>query len=66
MNFWSIMTNTGLNLLNVTECGKLKSTTEIFPLMIAALVKSLGEYGNIESDLSYIEREAEYHSLIFH
>jgi glutamine synthetase type III len=42
-NNWSLFTNEGVNLLNVGQLAKKSGSTEIFPVIMAALVKAVDE-----------------------
>jgi glutamine synthetase len=46
-NNWSIGTIDGVNLLNVDQLAKASGSTEIFPVIMSALVKALDQHGDL-------------------
>lgn len=46
-NNWSIATDDGTNLLNVQQLEKNSGTGEIFPVIMAAIVKAVREHGDL-------------------
>jgi len=46
-NNWSIATDDGTNLLNVTQLAKNSGSSDIFPVIMAALISGLDEYGDL-------------------
>ena len=42
-NNWSLFTNEGVNLLNVGQLAKKSGSSEIFPVIMAAIVKAVDE-----------------------
>ena len=46
-NNWSIATDNGTNLLNVAQLAKNSGSTEIFPVVMAAIVKAVKENGDL-------------------
>ena len=46
-NNWSIATDNGTNLLNVGQLAKNSGSSEIFPVIMAALVKAVRENGDL-------------------
>jgi len=46
-NNWSIGTDDGTNLLNFEQLAKRSGSTEIFPIIMAAIVKGINDYGDL-------------------
>lgn len=46
-NNWSIGTDDGTNLLNFDQLAKRSGSTEIFPIIMAAILKGINEYGDL-------------------
>jgi glutamine synthetase len=46
-NNWSIATDDGTNLFNVGQLAKRSGSTAIFPVIMAAVVKAVDEYGDL-------------------
>jgi len=46
-NNWSIGTTCGTNILNVGQIAKDSGSTEIFPVVMAALVKAVDQHGDL-------------------
>jgi glutamine synthetase len=46
-NNWSIGTTDGTNLLNVGQIAKNSGSTEIFPVVMAAIIKAVNENGDL-------------------
>lgn len=46
-NNWSLATDNGTNLLNVAQCAKNSGSTEIFPVLMAAIVKAIDVHGDL-------------------
>lgn len=46
-NNWSIATNDGTNILNVGQLAKNSGSDEIFPVVMAAIVKAVSEHGDL-------------------
>lgn len=46
-NNWSLATGEGVNLLNVTQLASKSGSAEIFPVLMAALVKAVDQYGDL-------------------
>jgi glutamine synthetase type III len=46
-NNWSIATNDGTNLLNVSELAAKSGTTEIFPVVMAAIIQAFYKHGDL-------------------
>jgi len=46
-NNWSIATDAGVNLLNVGQLAEKSGSTEIFPVIMAAIVKAVDENGDL-------------------
>lgn len=46
-NNWSIATDTGINLLNVGQLEKAAGTGDIFPVIMAAIVKAVNQNGDL-------------------
>jgi glutamine synthetase len=46
-NNWSISTDDGTNLLNVPQLAKKTNNPEIFPVLMAAIIQALDEYGDL-------------------
>jgi len=46
-NNWSIATTEGVNLLNVDQLASKSGSTEIFPVIMAAIVQAIDSYGDM-------------------
>lgn len=46
-NNWSLATDDGTNLLNVTQLATKTGTKEIFPVIMAAIVQAVDQYGDL-------------------
>jgi glutamine synthetase len=46
-NNWSISTDDGTNLINFEELSKLPGGAEMFPVVLAAIIKAVDEYGDL-------------------
>ena len=46
-NNWSIATECGTNLLNVAQLASRSGSTEIFPVVMAAIVKAVDQHGDL-------------------
>lgn len=46
-NNWSISTDDGTNLLNVPQLAKNSGNTDIFPIIMAAIVKGINDNGDL-------------------
>lgn len=46
-NNWSIATDDGTNLLNVKQLEKNSGSSDIFPIVMAAIVKGINDYGDL-------------------
>ena len=46
-NNWSIATDDGTNIFNVPQLAKKTGSNEIFPVIMAAVIKALDEYGDL-------------------
>ncbi len=46
-NNWSIGTDDGTNLFNVPQLAKNSGSTEIFPVIMAAIIKAVAEHGDL-------------------
>ena len=46
-NNWSLATDTGVNILNVGQLAEKSGSTEIFPVVMAALIKAVDENGDL-------------------
>ncbi len=46
-NNWSLCTDTGVNILNVGQLAAKSGSTEIFPVIMAAIVKAVDENGDL-------------------
>ena len=42
-NNWSIATNDGTNLLNVEQLAKNSGSTELFPIILAAIISGIDQ-----------------------
>ena len=42
-NNWSIATNDGTNLLNVEQLAKNSGSTELFPIVLAAIISGIDQ-----------------------
>jgi len=46
-NNWSIATDNGTNILNVAQLAKNSGSSEIFPVIMAAIVKAIDQHGDL-------------------
>jgi glutamine synthetase len=46
-NNWSLATDDGINLLNVEEISKKTGNNHIFPVIMAAIIKAVSQYGDL-------------------
>jgi glutamine synthetase len=46
-NNWSLCTDAGVNILNVGQLAAKSGSTEIFPVIMAAIVKAVDENGDL-------------------
>jgi glutamine synthetase len=46
-NNWSIGTADGINLLNVGQIEKASGSSEVFPVVMAAIIKAIDEHGDL-------------------
>jgi len=46
-NNWSLAANDGTNLLNVEELARNSGSDDIFPVVMAAIVKAIDKYGDL-------------------
>lgn len=46
-NNWSLATDDGTNLLNVAQLAKKSGTPEIFPVLMAAIIKAVDKHGDL-------------------
>lgn len=46
-NNWSIATDDGTNLLNVQQLAQASGSFEVFPVVMAALVQAIDQYGDL-------------------
>jgi len=46
-NNWSIATDDGTNLLNVKQLEQKSGTSEIFPVIMAAIIKAVNDHGDL-------------------
>jgi len=46
-NNWSIGTDTGVNILNVGQLAKAANNDQIFPVIMAAIIKAVNDHGDL-------------------